>query len=82
MASLEILTEIEPITIMYTRNDMTWYDLSVNILAIVGGSVATIGVVNMLSHFLIGIKWLLLAMLEIWLLNETSNTDRMIIYKL
>lgn len=41
---------------MYTRSKMTWYDLSVDILAIVGGSVATIGVINSISHFLFGIK--------------------------
>jgi hypothetical protein len=35
---------------------MTVYELAVDILAIVGGSVATIGVINSISHFLIGIK--------------------------
>lgn len=31
---------------------MTLYDLSVDILAIAGGSVATIGVINALYHYL------------------------------
>ena len=35
---------------------MTVYELSVDILAIVGGSVATIGVFNLISHFFFGIK--------------------------
>ena len=35
---------------------MSFYELCVDILAIVGGSVATIGVVNSISHFLFGIK--------------------------
>jgi predicted RNA-binding protein associated with RNAse of E/G family len=45
-------TEIEPITIVYTKNNMTFYDLAVDILAIAGGSVATIGVLNAFYHFL------------------------------
>ena len=53
---MQILTELEPINIQYTRSVMTWYDLSVDILAIVGGSVATIGVINALSHFIFGIR--------------------------
>ena len=37
---------------------MSFYDLCIDILAIVGGSVATIGVLNAISHFIFGIKWL------------------------
>ena len=48
---------MEPINIVYTKSEMTVYDLCVDILAIVGGSVATIGVFNSLSHFIFGIKW-------------------------
>jgi hypothetical protein len=32
------------------------YDLVVHLLAIVGGTVATIGIVNAISHFIFGIK--------------------------
>lgn len=54
---LEIYTDIEPINIVYTKNNMTFYDLCVDILAIAGGSVATIGVLNAFYHYLFGIKW-------------------------
>jgi hypothetical protein len=50
--ALEIYTEIEPINIVYTKNNMTFYDLMVNILVIVGGSIATIGVINTFYHYL------------------------------
>lgn len=53
---LEIQTEIEPIHIVYQKYEMSFYELAIDILAIVGGSVATIGVFNALSHFLFGIK--------------------------
>ena len=53
---LEIFTELEPINIVYRKAEMTVYDLCVDILAIVGGSVATIGVFNSIGHFLFGIK--------------------------
>jgi hypothetical protein len=48
----EIYTELEPINIVYTKNNMTFYELCVDILAIAGGSVATIGVINSLYHYL------------------------------
>ncbi len=50
--TLEIYTELEPINIVYTKNNMTFYELCVDILAIAGGSVATIGVINSLYHYL------------------------------
>lgn len=53
---LEIFTELEPINIVYTKNDMTFYDLCVDILAIAGGSVATIGVFNAVYHFLFKVQ--------------------------
>lgn len=37
---------------MYTKNNMTFYELCVDILAIAGGSVATIGVINGVFHYL------------------------------
>lgn len=49
-------TEIEPINIVYRESDPTAYDLVVQLLAIVGGTVATIGILNSLSHFLFRIK--------------------------
>ena len=36
---------------------MTFYELCVDILAIAGGSVATIGVINSVYHFLFAGKW-------------------------
>lgn len=53
---LQFSTELEPINIVYKKDEMTLYELSVDILAIVGGSVATIGVFNLISHYFFGIK--------------------------
>lgn len=50
------MTEIEPINIVYKQHSPSLYDLIRQMLAIVGGTVATIGIVNSLSHFLFGIK--------------------------
>jgi len=50
------MTEIEPINIIYRKHDPRVYDLVIEILAIVGGTVATLGIVNSLSHFFFGIK--------------------------
>ena len=50
------MTEIEPINIVYRRHDAAAYDLVRQLLAIVGGTVATIGIFNSISHFLFGIK--------------------------
>jgi hypothetical protein len=50
------MTEIEPINIVYRRHDAAVYDLVRQLLAIVGGTVATIGIFNSISHFLFGIK--------------------------
>jgi len=41
---------------VYTKNNMTFYDFCVDILAIAGGSVATIGVINTLYHYLFSKK--------------------------
>ncbi len=49
-------TEIEPINIIYKKSNPNTYDLIVHLLAIVGGTVATIGIVNSLSHFFFKIK--------------------------
>ena len=57
---LQFSTELEPINIVYQKKQMSVYELSINILAIVGGSVATIGVLNSISHFIFGIKWFVL----------------------
>ncbi len=54
---IHFYTEIEPINIVYKKEDPSLYNLAVNILAIVGGTVATIGIVNSISHFLFNIKW-------------------------
>jgi hypothetical protein len=51
-----LMTEIEPITIIHRRHYPRFYTLVIDILAIVGGTVATIGIANSLSHFLLGIK--------------------------
>lgn len=50
------MTEIEPINIIYRKHQTHFYSLVINILAIVGGTVATLGLVNSFSHFLFGIK--------------------------
>lgn len=50
------MTEIEPINIIYRKHQAHFYSLVINILAIVGGTVATLGLVNSFSHFLFGIK--------------------------
>lgn len=53
---LLFFTEIEPINIIYKRHSASFYDLVIEILAIVGGTVATLGIVNSFSHFLFGVK--------------------------
>jgi hypothetical protein len=50
------LTEIEPINIIYKKHDPQVYELVRQLLAIVGGTVATIGIFNSLGHFLFNIK--------------------------
>jgi hypothetical protein len=50
------MTEIEPINIVYKQHNPSLYELIRQMLAIVGGTVASIGIVNSLSHFLLGIK--------------------------
>lgn len=50
------MTEIEPINIIHRRHYPHLYDLVIEILAIVGGTVATIGIVNTFSHVIFGIK--------------------------
>lgn len=50
------MSEIEPINIIHRRHYPKLYTLVIEILAIVGGTVATIGIANSLSHFLFGIK--------------------------
>lgn len=50
------MTEIEPINIVYRKHEPILYDLIRQILAIVGGAVATIGIFNSLSHFFMSIK--------------------------
>lgn len=50
------MTEIEPINITYRKHDPAIYELVRQILAIVGGTVATIGIFNSISHFFFGIK--------------------------
>jgi hypothetical protein len=50
------MTEIEPINIIHRKHYPRLYDLVIEILAIVGGTVATLGIVNSFSHFLLGIK--------------------------
>jgi hypothetical protein len=50
------MTEIEPINIIYRKHEPKLYDLVIEILAIVGGTVATLGIFNSLSHFLLNIK--------------------------
>lgn len=51
------MTEIEPINIIHKRHYPRLYTLVIEILAIVGGTVATIGIANSLSHFIFAIKW-------------------------
>jgi hypothetical protein len=50
------MTEIEPINIVYKKHLPRFYDLLLEILAIVGGTVATIGIFNSLSHYFLNIK--------------------------
>jgi hypothetical protein len=50
------MTEIEPINIIHKRHYPRLYTLVIEILAIVGGTVATIGIANSLSHFIFAIK--------------------------
>jgi hypothetical protein len=50
-------TEIEPINIVYKKHEPQLYELIRQLLAIVGGTVATIGIFNSFSHFLFNIKW-------------------------
>lgn len=50
------MTEIEPINIVYKKHDPSVYELVRQILAIVGGTVATIGIFNSISHFFFNIK--------------------------
>lgn len=50
------MTEIEPINIVYKKHEPALYDLARQILAIVGGTVATIGIFNSVSHFFFNIK--------------------------
>jgi hypothetical protein len=50
------MTEIEPINITYRKHDPSIYELIRQILAIVGGTVATIGIFNSISHFFFNIK--------------------------
>jgi hypothetical protein len=56
LPEIKFLTEIEPIHIVYRKEDASFYDLVVSILAVVGGSVATIGIFNSVSHALLGIR--------------------------
>ena len=53
---LMFMTEIEPINIVYKKHEPQIYELVRQLLAIVGGTVATIGLFNSFSHFLFGIK--------------------------
>lgn len=50
------MTEIEPINIVYKKHNPSVYELVRQILAIVGGTVATIGIFNSISHFFFNIK--------------------------
>lgn len=50
------MTEIEPINIVYKKHEPSVYELVRQILAIVGGTVATIGIFNSFSHFFFNIK--------------------------
>jgi hypothetical protein len=53
---LMFMTEIEPINIVYRKHEPQLYELVRQLLAIVGGTVATIGLFNSFSHFLFNIK--------------------------
>lgn len=53
---LMFMTEIEPINIVYRKHEPELYELVRQLLAIVGGTVATIGIFNSFSHFLFNIQ--------------------------
>ena len=53
---LMMMTEIEPINIVYRKHEPQLYEFVRQLLAIVGGTVATIGLFNSLSHFMFSIK--------------------------
>ena len=50
------MTEIEPISIVYKKRPRNGYHLIISMFAIVGGTVATLGIVNSVSHFLLKIR--------------------------
>jgi hypothetical protein len=50
------MTEIEPIHIVYRKRNPKFIDLIIELLAIVGGTMATLGLINLASHHLFSIK--------------------------
>ena len=56
LPKMMMMTEIEPINIVYRKHAPQLYQLVRQLLAIVGGTVATIGLFNSFSHFLFNIK--------------------------
>lgn len=50
------MTEIEPINIVYRKHEPAIYELIRQLLAIVGGTVATLGIFNSISHYFFKIK--------------------------
>ena len=54
--SVKFLTEIEPINIVYSEEKSSAYDFFRQLLAIVGGTVASIGLINSVSHYFFRIQ--------------------------